>query len=621
MDLYFALTYYHIFCTVLHKLCCNSHDSILLISTATIDSEKISRSIKTTGIFKNVYVLKHVEPKINNRKIAEPQYLDEYINEYIELFLSNFSLNLSDFNNFYICADHFPIGIYLNWVGIKYNYFEDGCGQMSRVKETLSGMNPMQYAIVEKLQLFGRNSNVIKRFINFDNQRQEYDFTARDEDFSANRLISGLSHKDQKRLLDVFEIPQFSLDVSPSESILFCPQHNVNLKLFTTEQQLHQTGLLIDYFAKDLSVYIKPHPNDMFTDYKELGKKVNILPRTFPSELLPVYMKEKFKKGITAWSTSIHSLGAVLERTVCFTSDIDRDFYALHKYYAACRMLSSIVKNNITLYTFGVNNEIVRNMLQESDLTIQGDIHMEAVLLDNEEPGRYDFTSRPFGVLVDNISAPGAVCVNEIRNAIMNSKAEFIIFINSKVDYIFFDGINYEIFGNMVRWMIQKDLLFGAEIFSEINDDEEDIWLYAEDDEMREVISKLSYVKKLPCSKMITRINEAGEGYSIPDTDVLYRNTKMLEGILAATERRVLAELEHNRTMSEKLDSANKALKELSEKLENYEGVKSQLETLKEEEEELKEELDLLNQQKINEELRNRIAELKKQSAISREGE
>lgn len=613
MDMYFSLTLYHTLCVVLHKLNFNRNtDSVLFLSSSSVNSQVLKTNLEKLHIFKRIYILKESFPNPNQIKCKDDiGHVRLLIDHYVDMFEKNVPCSLLNFETRYICADHFPLGIYLNRKGLSYNYFEDGCGQMSRVDETIQTMNvPHLKTIVEQLKLFGRNDNVQKRYINFGFQKEGYIPTEKDVDFPVAKLLDQLEQAQKQTIKTTFGVPDINI-TDAEQSVLFCPQHNVNLGVFTLEQQLYQTALLLDYFADGANVYIKPHPNDVYTNYNGLGKRVNLIQGFFPSELLPVCVEGKFQKGITAWSTSIYSLGAILNKTVSFTSDIDNDFYRLHRYYAACQMLHAIVTKKTMVYTFGANNAILQNMLTEVKCCNTCSAWIETTAVGFDRTAEFDFDSEPYGILIDDLTGYDIRLIDEMRKKMFHSDAEFIIFINSKNDCVFFDGINFEIFGQMTRWVIQKTFLYEPEIFSEIDNREEDIWIYMKNRKQQETISGLSYVKELPYSKMIIRANMANDGYAAPPADVLYRNMKMLEGILTATEQRVLSEIEKNKTLAAEAVELHNKVEELSEKLKEYEGAMSEMESLKLEEEALRSELDLLEQRSINEELKRRIFELR----------
>lgn len=617
MDMYFSLTLYHTLCVVLHKLNFNRNtDSVLFLSSSSVNSQVLKTNLEKLNIFKRIYILNESFPNPNQIKCDDDiEYVRLLIDSYVDMFEKNVPCSLLNFETRYICADHFPLGIYLNRKGLSYNYFEDGCGQMSRVEETIQTMNvPHLKTIVEQLKLFGRNDNVQKRYINLSFQKEGYVPSEKDVDFPVAKLLDQLEQTQKRTIKTTFGVPDINI-TDAEQSVLFCPQHNVNLGVFTVEQQIYQTALLLDYFADGANVYIKPHPNDVYTNYNELGKRVNMIQGSFPSELLPVCVEGKFQKGITAWSTSIYSLGAILRKTVSFTSDIDKDFYKLHRYYAACQMLNTIVTKKTMVYTFGTNNAILKNMLVEVKRCNKCSALIETIAVDFDRTAEFDFGSEPCGILIDDLTGYDVRIVDEIREKIFNLNAEFIIFINSKGDCVFFDGVNYEIFGQMTRWVIQKTLLYEPEIFSEIDNREEDIWIYMKNSKQQETISRLSYIKDLPYSKMMIRTNMAGDDFTAPPADVLYRNIKMLEGILTATEQRVLSEIEKNKTLEAEAEEFHNKVEELSEKLKEYKGAMSEIESLKLEEEVLRSELDLLEQRNINEELKRKIYELKREQS------
>ena len=531
---YYCLTLYHILCCVLHRMLHNQNNADIMISNLTVDAQKLAENLRKSQLFDSVYIFNDIKV-LSSRK--NNQSIEVQIEQQSRAVENELVINLKEYNNLYICADHFPLGIYCATNNISYNFFEDGCGQYSRRFDTINNIaNEFQKNTVLKYNLFGNNDNIIRRFIDIKAQRDDYVQTNKDCDFSPRSIIKNLKKKKKKLIQEIFDI-NVNLKVNKN-SVLFLPQHNVNLNIFTIEEQLYQTSLLLDYFAPDLDIYIKPHPNDCFTDYSKLGKNINLIPAKFPVELM-LLSPYKFNRGITAWSTSIHSLSEILQEQIYFTADIDKYYKDIYRYYAATKIIQAIGSNNLNIYTKWVYLPLLENILRFCN-----NLNMTYNLIEIEDDlSNIELDKHSIFIIDDKFSSSVKSAVNFIDNLIEQIHTSPIIFINSDNHNLFFYGQDYSIYKNMGCWSIHKQPLYEPDIYSDIDFNDEKIWFYIEDNIMKNKIENVSYVKELPCSKIITYTNTIDENFQMPDKNTVYRNIKMLEGILEATQSRLDSEI------------------------------------------------------------------------------
>ncbi len=568
MDLYYALTLFHLLKCILHKMFFNKNEAVLLISTLTVNYKNIIQRIIKTKIFKNVYLIDDVTIlSISNRhkEITEENlyYIIDQINNLVE---EKIDINLNKVKSLYICADHFPLGIFLNSKFIKYYYFEDGCGQQSKASLTVEAMkenNKVLYAIVNHLNLFGRNDHVINRYIDMDAQLDGYE-DDKAIDFCVSKILLKLTKKQIDDLKYIFDIKQESINVEGK--VLFTPQHNVNLNVFTIEQQLQQTALIADYFSKGNNLIIKPHPNDDFCDYSLWFDNVEIIDRKFPSEFLPLIVENKFERILTAWSTSINSLKSISNDYVIFTNKIDTDYPKIHRYYAACQMIKAVGQKEKTFYLLGVNKALLENIL-----TLNGDFDdlKISLIIVNSIDELPEQISDETAFIVDDLSEFSYKEHDMIRELILSST--YIIFINSENDYFFYNGENMQIVEKMVRWVIKKELLYKLDIYSEIDIEDEDVWSYMDNEDILKRVEEFGYSSNLKYTKMITKTNMIDDNYVLPNKHIVYRNIKMLEGILKSTEQRVISELGKNKLLVEEINELEAKLVEMENEIKQYE--------------------------------------------------
>ena len=133
---------------------------------------------------------------------------------------------------------------------------------------------------------------------------------------------------------------------------------------------------------------------------------------------------------------------------------------------------------------------------------------------------------------------------------------------------------------------------------------------YMKDKNERQAVSNLHYTKQLPYSKMITKVNMADDQYQLPSKQVVYRNIKMLEGILKATEQRVLVEMERNKELNEKNQQLQKQVEQLDHMIKQN-RPSDELSKLEQESKKMQEEMRIYEKKMKNMELKRQLEQLK----------
>lgn len=574
MDLYYALTPYQLLSVVLHKMTLNDNKAVLYISDIMRNSDQIFTRLKKTKVFENVEIFPDKKILSERHRVATDFSATDFnIQKNNEIVLANCH-EMDIYDNYYVCADHFPLGIYYNSCNTPYNFFEEGNGQQSKsdvtIEHTIKETDPFLYPIVVELGLFGRNDNVINRYIDMRSQREGYEDDKAIDFCISDILRNKLSKKNKSDLRIIFDFVQPK--ITAENSIIFLPQHNVNLGVFTCEQQLYQSSLLLDYFADGYKKYIKPHPSDIFTDYSAFDD-VTILDGNYPVELLSLVVNGKFAKGITAWSTSINSLTASLESKVSFTSDIDKNYKLLHRYYAAARLIKEYaVKHRVShvnILDIGTDNAMLAGFFENCD-----DLKFDCSFKLYNDAEEYNSLPLTDSLCVCVCDKSELIDNDSVMNIIKNSdRTEFTVFIDSSNDSIFINNAELENFEKISVIEINKKSI--AELLCTDDKDEESerIYVYMSDTADRETIEAFSFTKKLALTKMLIEANNYKTSISDEDVKVIYREVKTLEGILSATERRVIAEAEKNTKLIEEHEKDKLYISELEEKVDNLTAI------------------------------------------------
>ena len=378
---------------------------------------------------------------------------------------------------------------------------------------------------------------------------------------------------DKRREIIAFFIDLKELHIPPESTVIFT-QHFANLRLTTFEEQVLLYQLFVDYFFENCTLVIKPHPDDMMY-YSKLFPEAQIMRERFPSEFLPflvdhaeidksfcfctVYlcckiaknclctgtisriesfpeaqiMRERFPSEFlpflvdhapecvaTVYSTAVYNLRGHYPEVFELDARYERDFIRTHRYYAALMIANKL---NVPAYYVGTN-EILMEKLGER-IGVSG---RACKNLSQLPAGDGAYT-----VIVDDLTEedePGRDAVQALLQSA--GKDVNVIFLNTQSDYCWYSIDSKELWAHMIPVTLKKRLREDApsEDFYE-SLQEEILYVYSLSDRTLKEVNELSFEKQLPH----VGINVE----KIPLTEDEER-LKMLEGILEATEQRLL---------------------------------------------------------------------------------
>lgn len=372
MIFYYAITNYHILNCILHKFKYHKKEkAILYISIWHPEHKDIIAKIQKMNFFDEVLAFKELKFPSGNNYISKEQIKKDI--KYINDNMLNF--NLSSYKEINVCGDHYCLGVYLVTNNIKYNYFEDGCGILSNEDLLMNNIKQIEYSryqILKSLKIPGKAKCIKNRFGNLQKQFSNYK-NIKDINFSVSDELKKISKKDLEMIFSIF-CENYKITTFEDAALILTFHYN-NLGILTLEEQKLFYGYLIDYFANNKKVIIKPHPSDSQPNYNEWFPQTHVLPRKMPSEFLPFFVQKKFPIAITGWSTSIYNLSDILENVINFNQEIDKTYWQMNQYYLISYAINKISQNNkIAIYTNKINCKQLKNtmnLFEIKDLKIE----------------------------------------------------------------------------------------------------------------------------------------------------------------------------------------------------------------------------------------------------------
>lgn len=429
MILYVGASLYHVLCFSVHKLLYHRDEEAILVAGDNIFSKsgmgQLKEDIEKSGVFCRMEVLEFIEGAYRNPYKIKPNSDEDQIKRYlafnetwVENWLLHRQIDLDQVTEFNLAIDHRHLGLYVLSKKIPYQYFEDGNGLLSREEVQLEFHKKAQYtsyAVASHLKALGRNEFVTKKYANADAQIKGF-YDEKMEDFQVVKLFEGLCSRDREILLQMFHAKKLSLPEG-AKPVLYLTRYVKYLQKSTMKYHQFLSSMILDLFAQDTQVIIKPHPRDFSGRYGQMFPDAIVLPKQFPSELLPFLYEGKYAKIITTGSTAIDALGEYTEEQINLDQKFEQKFSAVYSYFGAVWMIRQLFPG-ITAEEIGVfrcNMELLNPLCRQ---------FLGFEVTESEHPG-----SLVRVLLVDEISED-----EEVRE-----EARCICYLNTLGDYCFAD--------------------------------------------------------------------------------------------------------------------------------------------------------------------------------------
>lgn len=501
MILYSVISTYHLLNALTHKFKLNSEKkAVLMISEWIVEKYPNYQELKQ--VFDDVIVFKAWV------RFSNKGELNDYSKYYRELFLTN-NLHIEEFEEIHVAAAHYSFGIYLSMSNIPFIFWEDAAGILSKpeiLEEIDYKIAPEKILLIKKLGLYDGTNKLIKRRI-CNISVQEKSNLVNVEDFNVINNLFSLTDLQKRFILNFFRVSQIT-DVK--ESVLILTQHFTNLKILSFEDQILIYQLFIDYFFSKEKIYFKPHPDDLMY-YSILFPASKVIKERFPAELIPIVFSESPKLIATISSKGISNLHNTY-KTFELNEQFEKDFYFIHKYYISLKIISLMGCSSIKIY--GCNQVVIEKLIQYA----LEDNKINVIPISNLKDER--------GVLIIDKNCN----TNEVIQFIKKTDEDtVVIFINSQKDYCFYDINHKNMWDYIIPKFIKKKCIRNSEFYSSL--EEETIYVYSKNRRYRRMIQEFEFNKKL---------ENTGLEISTELLSPEMLRIKVLEGILEATERRLL---------------------------------------------------------------------------------
>jgi len=504
MVLYHIMSTYQLLECIEHKLLVHKEEkAILLLNQVRINNLEDPSLLHE--IFEHFFVFKVDITNKNNK---------ENLGKVEKVFKSTVKLSIEDFTEIYIAGIHTPLSAYLISKGIKFSMFEDGLGALSRPwilgDLNKNAMSEPYFEFLNQYGLFEPNnlgSNILKRkYCNVKSQIDTYEDELM-ENFDVITKFKELTSKEREFVLELFNCPKLS--ETKKKSVLLLTQQLSALRQLSFEDQVNLYQLICDYFFEGYHLIIKPHPDD-YLYYPLLFPNAKIVKGKFPAELFPFLFTNQPDVLATVSSTGVGLIKDYFSKNIFFDEIFEQNFNCLHRYFSALDFIEKMEIKSIE--GNGIQRCIIDNYytLKSKDNLLNKQNKDKVVLVDDYDTKNIDF--------------------DYLR------EQKMVIFLNSKKEYVFYDYYQKAFFESCIPIVITKRKL-NEDSF--LPDEEEVIFVYCKENDMKNRVKAFR--------KNETKLEYSGLSVEIENLTDDQLRIKVLEGILEATEKRLLTYIENEK--------------------------------------------------------------------------
>ncbi len=531
--LYSVVTTYHLLEAIVHKLRYNEKKrSVLMISRWLASKYPWYENLK---IFFEQVAVYNADFKYSEKMIEE-------LDLYYDSFFKENGILLGEFGEIHLFGAEHSFGAYVFSNQIENYFWEEGAGALSK-KESMLELFQKTYGI-EKAQFQYENHLgdgevpfVKGRYYNsyFQLKKVEGENLIH---FDIAEELRQLKEEDINKVVGLFYSD--AKIQSDQTYALILTEHFANLSVMTWEEQLFMYRYLADYFLSGYHLLIKPHPDDIMYYEYEFNDCI-VIRKRFPAELLPFIFRGMPEVVATASSTSIYGLrrqfSKVLEFNFRFSHE--KQFYKLNRYFVALSVADKYIKEGCHLKLLGVNPVIVENFYKFCGIGAKEYTEYE------EAEENLDADGRKTVWIVDEIKNPHTEAEKITKWLSRLPESSMVVFINSDESFCFYDYNYKNIWQDIQPVGVNTEAMEGMEHTvsfagpSMREEKQEMIYIYSKGEKMLmyEIERELPHVG----------ISVSAENFNGDKMQI-----KLLEGMLAATEKRLLYYIEREKELLER---------------------------------------------------------------------
>ncbi len=376
MVLYHLSTTYQLLYCIVHRMARHPQEEAGLLMVEYIRPEKerkeFIKKLEETGWFSFVRLVPENQFKLRRgaslNESSTTQEIEGVIRNVCSCVRSWLNMDLSSFSRIYIGSDQWSFGIYCLANHIPHVYVEDASGMLSqreRYLKILREISMTNYVISQYLHGAGTSEDEIARLSDVRNFVNGFT-DEKAENFSIYDALTQEIPERVPELLAFYGAEPISVE-EEAPVCVFMTQYLKSMAVKDLDVQEQITTMLVDYFAEGFRLIVKPHPKDIWLNYRRILPQAVILPHNMNSELLPFVFSRPIDRVLTASSTSVGGMAPFAKEVYQFTTEIESFHERLHGIYVTAvllKRLSQCAGQALDISASAINTVQLENFLR-----------------------------------------------------------------------------------------------------------------------------------------------------------------------------------------------------------------------------------------------------------------
>jgi hypothetical protein len=348
--IYFCITRYQLLCMILHRMRFAEGTATVYIANLTLTDDEIDGiavSLESSGLFDSV--LPYDEKGFWNelakstvgtaqRDVAGKRVGREHLPEVKRRALERFKANLGEMTeahaSWYVAADHYSFGIALAFKGTSISQFEDHSGAVGKpylLLNTMKKLNLFQFRVYEMMEA-QRNASIGAHIVDSLSESTTWAHPPPAIELHVRKSLEALAPKQFNMIAEAFGYVPAKLANAGTDFTLLITQPFARWRFLDWASQKELYYTLVDYFAPNAELVIKPHPQDNLTPYRLWFPAASIAPANVPMELVLTQVKPSM--ALTVASTAIFQVPSTDARTVFLGQGFEQRFRQIPQLFA-----------------------------------------------------------------------------------------------------------------------------------------------------------------------------------------------------------------------------------------------------------------------------------------------
>ena len=289
-------------------------ETFLVLTDHTPGGEELFSKVKKLNVFDGYFFVHDSRAReeyprqpaikrfIFRKKLLETLFCPDISNDLVQA-LQNSEVNL------FLDSTQFVQWMYYNFPNNFYRLYEDGERLYMVPKDGLGHW--IKHNLLRYPKKHGRDKQ-IKEIMAQRVEELPLSIKHKAKIFSLHQITQLLSSDEKNEIIDLF-IGDIAFDeITDEKKMLLITQPLSEDGYIEEGYKIDLYKRIISKFSKGYKVFIKPHPRET-TDYNKLTN-LDVLPRSFPLEILNYTGNLRFERGITLFSSAIKNAHFVDEK-------------------------------------------------------------------------------------------------------------------------------------------------------------------------------------------------------------------------------------------------------------------------------------------------------------------